>query len=140
MEAIYYNPSEPGSYGGVNALLRQLKATTKPRATRDEVVEWLREQEAYSLHKPIRRRFPRRKIYSRGIDYLWQADLVDVSNLAGHNDGYRYLLTVIDVFSKYAWAVPLLKKDSRSVTEAFERLLQQGRKPAKLQTDKVCLC
>ena len=105
--------------------------------TQKEIVNWLAEQETYSLHKPVRRRFPRRKIFSRGIDYLWQADLVDMTHLAKHNDGHRYLLTVIDVFSKYAFATTTKKKDTKGVTEAFGKILEMsGRKPLKLQTDK----
>jgi hypothetical protein len=131
MDVAYYNVRSPGSYGGVNALFRAMKG----KATRKQVVNWLSEQETYSLHKPVRRRFPRRKIYSRDIDYLWQADLVDMTHLAEYNDGYRYLLTVIDVFSKYAWVVPLKKKDAKTVMEAFDSIFVK-RKPLKLQTDK----
>jgi transposase InsO family protein len=136
MEAIYYDPRQPGSYGGAEALYRRAKELD-PTTSRKAVANWLSEQETYSLHKPVRRRFVRRKIYSRGIDYLWQADLADVGQLASSNDGYRYLLTVVDVFSKRAWAVPLKKKDAASVTEAFDGLLLRvGRQPTKLQTDK----
>jgi transposase InsO family protein len=133
MEA-YYDVREPGSYGGINALYRLMRGKQN-KVTLKQVRGWLAEQESYGLHKPVRRRFKRRKIYSRGIDYLWQADLVDMNHLAKNNEGYRYLLTVIDVFSKYAWVVPLKRKDSRSVAEAFEHLFTE-RKPAKLQTDK----
>ena len=79
--------------------------------TRKQVIDWLTEQETYGLHKPVRRRFARRKIYSRGIDYLWHANLVNMSHLVEENDEYRYLLTVIDVFSKQAWVKKLKKKD-----------------------------
>ena len=70
---------------------------------RKQVVNWVAEQETYGLHKPVKRCFAWRNIYSRGIDYLWQADLVDISHLVEKNDGYRYLLIVIDLFSKYTW-------------------------------------
>ena len=56
--------------------------------------------------------------------------------LADQHDGFRYLLTVIDVFSKYAFAVAFKKKDAKSVVEAFEKVLAEGRKPLKLQIDK----
>ena len=135
MMDAYYDVRSPGSYGGVDALYRLMKHN-KHKATRKQTVEWLAEQDAYSLHKPVRRRFQRRKIYSRGIDYLWQADLVDVSHLSDHNDNYKFLLTVIDVFSKTAWSIPLKRKDSKSVTEAFKSILADDRKPLKLQTDK----
>ena len=69
------------------------------------------------------------------FDYLWQADLIDMSHLVEENDGHRYLLTVIDVFSKHAWVKKLKKKDSKSITEAFDEIFVT-RKPFKLQTDK----
>ena len=133
MEA-YYDVKAPGSYGGIDALYRLMKQRGE-NVTRKQVANWLAEQETYGLHKPVRRRFARRKIYSRGIDYLWQADLVDMSHLVEENDGYRYLLTVIDVFSKQAWVKKLKKKDGKSVTDAFNEIFVT-RKPVKLQTDK----
>ena len=66
---------------------------------------------------------------------MWQADLVDISHLVEENDGYRYLLTVIDVFSKQAWVKKLKKKDGKSVMEVFDEIFIT-RKPTKLQTDK----
>ena len=133
MEA-YFDAKAPGSYGGVDSLYKLMKERGH-KVTKKQVKEWLASQDTYSLHKPTRRRFTRRKIYSRGIDYLWQADLVDMGHLAADNDGYRYLLTIIDVFSKQAWALKLKNKDARSVTNAFDRVFST-RKPFKLNTDK----
>ena len=65
---------------------------------------------------------------------MWQADLVDMSHLVEENDEYRYLLTVIDVFSKQAWVKKLKKKDGKSVTDAFDEIFVTH-KPVKLQTD-----
>ncbi len=60
-----------------------------------------------------------------------------MTSLAEHNVGYKFLLTVIDVLSKFAWAVPLKRKDSKSVAEAFDSIFAaQGRQPMKLNTDK----
>ena len=123
----YYSVREPGSYGGVNALRRLMRAKGE-RVTQKQTTDWLAEQEAYNLHKPVRRRFVRRKIFSRGIDYLWQADLADMTHLAEHNDSFRYLLTVIDVFSKYAFVATLKKKDSKSVVEAFAKILEEEKR------------
>jgi hypothetical protein len=80
-------------------------------------------------------RFPRRRTYSKGIADLYQIDLADLSNLAPFNDGMRYLLTCIDVFSKRAWAIPLRTKSARNVAEAFERILDE-RPCNMLQSDK----
>lgn len=88
------------------------------------------------LHAPARRNFPRRRVVVRGFDDLWQADLVEVQSYAKENRGFRYILTVIDVFSKYAWAVPLKSKGASDVTKAFTGILEtDGRVPQNLQTD-----
>jgi len=131
MEA-YYDVRTPGSFGGVNALYRTMK---NKGIKRKDVAEWLSTQDAYTLHKPIRRRFQRRKIYAKNIDYLWQADLADMSHLADYNDGMRFLLTVIDVLSKHAWVQPLQRKSSTNIIEAFDIIFKE-RRPQKLQTDK----
>ena len=100
-----------------------------------ETKKYLAGRDAYTLHKPRRIRFPRRKTYSKGIADLYQIDLVDVSSLSSFNDGMRYLLTCIDVFSKRAWAVPVRKKSAREVAEAFEKILGE-RKCNMVQSDK----
>jgi len=100
-----------------------------------ETKKFLSGRDAYTLHKPRRIRFPRRKTYSKGIADLYQIDLVDVSRLSPFNDGMRYLLTCIDVFTKRAWAVPVRTKAASDVAEAFEKIVVE-RMPNMLQSDK----
>lgn len=135
LHEIYYDPEQPGSYGGVEALFRAARKRL-PDTTRDQVEDWLAEQDTYTLHKPVRYKFPRRRVVVGGIDHQWQADLADVSQLQGHNQGISFLLTVIDVFSKYAWVVPIKRKTQHLVAEAFASIFEQGRKPLVLQTDQ----
>ena len=73
-----------------------------------------------------------------GIDAQWQADLADMQGIATQNGGMRYLLTVIDVFSKIAWAVPVNSKDAKAITASFGHMLTiaNPRHPKRLQTDK----
>ena len=97
--------------------------------------EFLAKRDSYKLHKPRRLRFPRRKTYSKGIADLYQINLVDVSGLSSHNDGSRYLLTCIDVFSKRAWEVPVRRKTGQNVAEAFEKIQADGN-CNMLQSDK----
>jgi len=104
-----------------------------------EVKRFLPEQDAYTLHKPRRIRLPRRKTYSKGIGDLYPIDLVDLSSLASHNHGMRYLLTCIDVFSKRAWEIPIRTKSARDVTRAFEIVLEDG-KCNMVQSDKGTEC
>ena len=72
-----------------------------------------------------------------GIDYQWQADLADMSRMSKVNDQYRYLLCIIDVFSKFAWVVPIKNKMGKTLVDAFKSVLKSGRSPKSLQTDKA---
>src|SRR5277367_2830004 len=90
---IYYNPQNPASYGGVQALSRVSGVAIK------DVGKWLKSQSAYTLHKPARKRYLTRPYRVSEIDQLWQADLADMQPLAPQNNGYKFILTVIDVFS-----------------------------------------
>ncbi len=99
--------------------------------------KFLHNQEAYSLHKPVRRRFQRNHVVSAGIDDLWMADLIDMVKFAPFNDGYKYILLVIDTFSKYVWLRPLKSKTGGDVAGAFQDIFKiSERSPAKLITDK----
>ena len=73
------------------------------------------------------RRFKRDQVILNGKDEQWQADLVDVQALKKDNEGYRFLLTVIDVLSKYAWVVPLKDKTGKSPVDAFDAIFKEGR-------------
>ncbi len=64
-------------------------------------------QFANEVHKPVVRKFKRRKVISNGINDIWAVDLVDMQEWADNNDGYKYMLNIIDVFSRYAWNIPL---------------------------------
>ncbi|XP_024938955.1 uncharacterized protein LOC112494076 [Cephus cinctus] len=90
----------------------------------------------HELRRPARRNYQRRHVDIRGLDETWQADLVDMSAYARENGGYKYLLTVIDIFSKFAWAVPTKSKNAKDVMTAMKSILLQGRIPKKLQVDE----
>ncbi|XP_031777473.1 uncharacterized protein LOC116415938 [Nasonia vitripennis] len=81
-----------------------------------------RQRVAEELHKPARRRYKRRKYDIRGIDETWQADLVEMIPYSKENKDFHYLLTVIDIFSKYAWAVPVKSKSEFSKQGSYKWL------------------
>jgi len=88
------------------------------------------------LHRPARRRYNRRKVIVKGVNDLWQGDLVEMIPYEAQNRGYKYVLTVINCMSKYAWAVPVKNKTGKAVTEAFEKVLKSAPSPPEnLQTD-----
>lgn len=88
------------------------------------------------LHKPIRRHYLRRKFEMRGLNDTFQADLVDMQKYSNENNSFKYLLTVIDVFSKYAWAVPVKSKSAEDITRAMKSVLSEGKIPKNLQVDQ----
>lgn len=93
-------------------------------------------EKAEELHAPIRRKFKRRRVFVFSIDDIWAADLKDMQQISKQNKHFKYILTVIDIFSKFAYAVPLKTKSSREVLEAFNNLFESsGRRPRKLWTD-----
>ena len=129
MREVYFDPKRVGSYGGVDALRR---VTRTPRKI---VAEWLSEQDAYTLHKPARRHIKRRRVTVGGRHQQWQADLVDLTKLKDDNEGITFLLTVIDVFSKVAWCVPMKNKSAASLVAALQTTFVDNW-PKTLQTDQ----
>lgn len=97
-------------------------------STKKQIVE--------ELHKPARINFSRRRVIVKGLDDLHQADLVEMIPYAKENKGYRYILVIIDVFSKYVWAEPVKSKSSTDIVKATTKILAEKRIPKNLQTDQ----
>ena len=87
------------------------------------------------LHKPKRKNFPRRKIIVNHIDEIFAADLVEMQKFAKINKGFRYLMTCIDIFSKYSWVIPLKDKKGINVKNALQKIFIL-RSPKFLWTDR----
>ena len=88
---------------------------------------------AKDLHKPIFENLKKRKVKSLFIDSIWGADLADMQLLSKFNNGVR-LLCITDIFSKYAWVIPLKDKKGISITNAFQKLFDESyRKPNKIR-------
>ena len=83
------------------------------------------EQLAEELYKPIIRKFKRRGVYSAFKGNIWAADLADMQLISKFNKGFRLLLCVIDIYSKYAWVVPLKDKKGVSIVNAFQSILKK---------------
>ena len=91
------------------------------------------QQLANELHKPIIRKLKKRKMYSSFKDNIWGVDLADMQLISKYNKGIRYLLCAIDLFSKYAFGVPLKDKTGTAISNAFQKILNNGkRKPTKI--------
>ena len=130
MSDVYYNIKHPAGFASITKLAKATGLSQKV------VKEWFKEQPAYTLHRQARKKYPTRQYIVHEIDEQWQADLAEVGLIANYNDGYRYILTVIDIFSRYAWARPLKSKRGEDVAAAFKDIFEEGRIPKRIQTDQ----
>ena len=123
---------QAGSLRGLSSLLRVLQGKD-----REAVGRALDKEDAFTLHRQVRRRFPRWRVVVGGPFDQWQADLVDVSDYSDQNRGVRYLLCCIDAFTRFAWVRTLESKRAKEVGEAFQDVLKSAPEvPVYLQTDK----
>ena len=80
------------------------------------------------LHKPIIRKLKKRKVYSSFRDNIWGGGLADMQSLSKYNKGIKYLLSAIDLFSKYAWVIPIKHKKGTSIVNAFKKIISKKKK------------
>ena len=92
---------------------------------------------ADELHKPVIKKFNKRKVYSQFKDNTWGVDLADMQSLSKKHKGIKYLLCAIDLYSKYVFVVPLKDKKGISVTNGFNKIIKQSEtKPNKIWVDQ----
>lgn len=132
-EKYYTDPSFSGSFSGVDTFYRALKKIDS-KVKRSEVQEYLKSASTYTLHKPVKRPKSFRRVYIKGLKYLFQIDLIDVPKYSNENDGLRYLITLINCFSKYAWVFPTKSKQGKVVCDAVRDVLK-SQMPLKIQSD-----
>jgi hypothetical protein len=133
---VFYNTESPACFSGANNVYREAKKRNK-RITLQNVRDFLRLQSPYTLHKPVKRRFPRNITKTSGIDVDWQADLADMKSLKLKNKGYTFILVCIDVLSRFAFAEPVKRKTPEQIGAAFEVIMERsGRKCQYLMTDR----
>lgn len=130
LKRAYYQLKTPEGLGGLTALAKAAGVSEKTAH------KWLKGQRTYTLHRSARKRYPTRKYFVNKIDEQWQADLAEMQRVSQTNQGYRYILTVIDILSRYAWTRKLHSKNGLEVSQAFKSILVKGRVPIRLQTDQ----
>jgi hypothetical protein len=125
----YTNTENPGAFSGLSGF-------KKNNAFKKNVKKSLLKTPVYTLHKPKRKIFKRSKVWVSEIDEQWQIDLIDLKSFKGSNFGKTFILTAIDVFSKYAWAIPIKDKEAKSCKIALEHILKtSGRIPSYIYLD-----
>ena len=133
----YRNPREPGSYGGISTITRIVKdklpqyTVSKVRQTAKEV---LASKQAYYLNVQPKNHFLRSRVLSAGANYMFDADLMNLYQFGRYNKGYKYVLLVIDIFSRFVMVRGLKSKSHADVVPAMEEILQE-KKCKILRTD-----
>ena len=135
LHSLYYDIDKASAFSGRENIYRAARQIL-PTLKREDVNDWFAKETTYTLHKPVRFKFPRNKTVVMAIDDQWQADLCDMRSLADYNDGRTFILTCIDCFSKHGWAEALIDKTGAEILAALKRIFKNGRKPKRLQTDK----
>lgn len=127
----FYNLDNPSSFSSHNNLRRTSGKTSRA------VTKFLEAQPVYSRHKQVRFRFPRRRTTGEHTFSHVQADLIDLSAYARNNKGFRFALTMIDCFSRFAFAIPIHRKTGGLVAQALRSAFESvGKWPTFLVTDR----
>ena len=127
----FTTPREPASFTSPSKLIRD----RFKRMKLEQIQASLKDIDAYTKHKPYKRKFPRLKTQTGGIDKQWQLDLIDMQSFARYNKGFKHILVGIDVFSRYGFAQPVKSKRGKDILEAFQTMTSE-RSPQYVQTDK----
>jgi hypothetical protein len=140
---LFYDPSKPSAFPTLAKLQAALTQAKRKRPTPRATQEWLEQQDAYTLHKPVRKHFPRNPYTVSKVMDVWESHLADIQNLSKYNDNCKYLLTEIEVFSKFLHLVPLKNKTGPIVMLAFQSIHQDKkyskpykRRPLVMRTDR----
>lgn len=120
---IYYNKPHSGAYQGASKIHLTLKDEGNNEIGIHKIRKWLQNKDDYSLQKPARRRFKRAQVVVSEPGEQLDVDLMDMQSLSKENDGIKFLLVSIDVFSRFAWVVPLKDKTGKSVEKALSTIL-----------------
>jgi len=128
LDRAYYNIDSPSYLAGQRPVLKQARKSNKSIRLA-HVVEYLHRQDAYTYHKPQRRRFARNRTIPVGFLTDIQIDLIDMSSVANQNQGQKWILAAKDVLTRYAWARALPDKSAATVTAAFKEIVETMPKP-----------
>jgi len=130
LAAIYYDVQHPAGFASQKKLAKAANVSLEKAKT------WLKGEETYALHKPIKRKFDRLRYVVSNERVCFETDLAEMQNVSSQNDGYRYIVCVIDIFSKKAWGEAVKDKKSATVAKALKLIFDRSGFPLKLRSDR----
>ena len=147
LEKAYFTPGQAGSFTSPQTLRNNIKKQKSKKGksiktpSLQQIQQWLLEKRPYTLHRPARRKYPMKKVIVSGVNTQLQGDLIDMQPWASKNDDKKYILIVIDCFSRYAYVRPLPSKHGNLVAEALLSIIDEAeeridRKIKRIQVDE----
>jgi len=140
---LYYDEGSPAGC----STLRKLRVAEVAESKKGKLQSvcstktWLQEQDAYTLHRLVRKRFARNPYTVTNVRDMWECDLLNLQSYAKYNDNFRYILSVIYVFSIFQYLIPVKTKSGPAVTASFRSIFDDkqklpSRRPVCVRTDK----
>jgi hypothetical protein len=135
---LYTTPGLPTAYASEQALWNSIQETKNGPHTisKDELQRFLQSQEEYTMHKGVKKTHTTQRIIVGGVDLLHQYDLMDVQSISGVNNKYRFLLGVIDTFSRFVSVIPLKDKKAGTVLQGLKKIYEKRDLPLRGESDK----
>ena len=133
---IAKNPKYDGYHRGLASMVcKCFDKKTSAGVFKNEIVS--NQELAEDIHKPIIRKFEKRKVHSSFADNIWGFELADMQLISKFNKGFKFLLYVIDIYSKHAWVTPLKDKESTTIINTFQKNFNESdRKPNEIWVDE----
>lgn len=136
LSKIYYDVKNAAFLGNAKKIKEHLNKQENLNFRKKDINKWISQQDVTTLHKQHVQPIGRNHYTINAIDGLWELDLCNMVAFEADNSGYKHILTIIDVFSKYAFAQPVRNKTALEIFNAFRKIItQSGRKPKKIQSD-----
>ena len=135
LHQLYYNPKHRTAFSGANKLWQYIKLHGK-NITKKQLYEWLSKQDVYTSHHPIIHRFARKRVVTRGLNDVWDVDLMDMSNLAKYNQGVTFVAIFIDIFSRFLYVEPMKNKSTAETLKAIKMVFTKSKQqPETFRSD-----
>lgn len=132
LKTIYFDPNHPAAYGGVDKLYRFVKSDGQP-VSKGQIKKWLSKQNVYVKHKPLKRKFTRARVVVPRKFYQFDADTISMTRYDKNNMGFKYILIIVDILSRFAWTHPLKSLTGKEMVVALKTVLSKN--PENMRTD-----
>ena len=133
LESLYYDPEKPGSFSGIQKLMKQIRKDGK-KISRKQLKDWLAKQDTYTSLRGLKRKLKRPRVFVYGKNKQWDADTGNYAKWIKENEGVGYFLLCIDIFTRYVWTRSLKTLQGKEMEKVLEDLFEEVQ-PEIFRTD-----